>query len=332
MAGREVAPGAGRVHLPKNGPLRIAGACPAQAELRRLLRRGRARLTSATASRRGDGSRWLSVKGERRLDTDPAHCHPGRPVVGVDRGVKTAAVAATATGGPLDHLAAGRRRRADDRRVAPAQREASPRWRRNRPPPEQAADWRRSQAKVGRLHVRIARQRANDLHSFTRRPAGEHPVIILETLTTKNLMADRRIAAAIADQGWGEPARQLTYKTAWAGGTLLAAPCFLPSSNACTTYGRAKPKLGLGERTYRCGTCGHVADRTSTHSLLAARGEHRAGGCRCVIRGRNRDPRGRTGSSGFQACGGWVTAGSAATPPTAVPSGDTRTSRQPTAA
>ncbi len=109
-----------------------------------------------------------------------------------------------------------------------------------RPPTDQSADGRRSQPKVGRLHVRIARQRANDLHSFTRRPAGEHPVIILETLTTKNLMADRRIAAAIADQGWGELARQLTYKTAWAGGTLLAAPRFLPSSNACATYGRER--------------------------------------------------------------------------------------------
>jgi len=85
-------------------------------------------------------------------------------------------------------------------------------------------------ARVGRLHVKVAAQRAAALHTFTYRLARAHPVIVLETLTTKNLMANRRLAGAIGDQGWGELSRQLTYKTEWRGGVLLSAPRFFPSA------------------------------------------------------------------------------------------------------
>ena len=57
FAGRDVTLVAGSVTLPKIGEVAIAGACPAQAELRRLLRRDRARITSrpSPATRMGPG-------------------------------------------------------------------------------------------------------------------------------------------------------------------------------------------------------------------------------------------------------------------------------------
>jgi putative transposase len=105
VAGRDVVFDAGAVTLPKIGRVRIAAPCPAQAALRRRLRRGRARITSATVSRHADGSWWLSLKVERHLASEPKHPEPGGPIIGVDRGVTAAAVAATTTGKVVATLA-----------------------------------------------------------------------------------------------------------------------------------------------------------------------------------------------------------------------------------
>lgn len=51
---------AGRVRLAKYGWVRIAAACPQQAKLRRLLRRGHAVLQHITVTRHSDG-RWYAV-------------------------------------------------------------------------------------------------------------------------------------------------------------------------------------------------------------------------------------------------------------------------------
>ena len=121
---------------------------------------------------------------------------------------------------------------------------------------------------------------------------------MIETLTTKNLMANHRLAAAIGDQGWGELGRQLTHKAGWRGGTVLLAPRFFPSSRTCSGCGAVTPKLPLVERTYRCDVCGLVCDRdVNAAANLAAWGEHQQGGCPCSGDSQVRDPHpaGRSG-------------------------------------
>jgi putative transposase len=75
------------------------------------------------------------------------------------------------------------------------------------------------------------------------------------------MLRNRRLARRIADAGWGELRRQLGYKTAWAGGTLIQADVFYPSSKTCSGCGHVKTKLPLSERTYTCERCGLVLDR-----------------------------------------------------------------------
>jgi putative transposase len=332
VAGRDITLVARSITLPKIGAVRIAGACPAQAELRRLLRRSRARVTSATVSRHADGTWWLAVKIERYVPHTLRHPNDGALVVGVDRGIKVAAVAATAQADVVAELGSGQRRRDAERRLARAQRQASRRYRKGRRREEQSGGWRSAQTRVGRLHAKVARQRADDLHRFTRALTDTSPVIVIETLATKNLMANHRLAGAIADQGWGELARQLSYKAQWAGGQVLPAPRKFPSSKACARCGRVKPKLALSVRTYTC-DCGNVIDRdVNAAATLAAWGEHNSlGRCPCVTQARNPDPRGRSGTIRFHACGGWVSA-DPATRPIAVPSVEAGTSNEPNAA
>jgi putative transposase len=147
------------------------------------------------------------------------------------------------------------------------------------------------------------------LHGFTARLAREHGVVVVEDLATKNLMANRSLAQAIGDQGWGELARQLQYKTARHGGRLIVADRWFASSKTCSACGAVRPKLTLAERTYRCGddSCGHVADRDANAAAnLAAWGEHTLGICPCMTQAGDRHPGGPSAEPVRHACGGWV--------------------------
>jgi putative transposase len=331
VVGRVAPLAAGTLTLPKIGTLRIASPCPAQAKVRRLIRRGLGRITSVTIARHADGTWWAACKVEQRLRAPQTYAHErtGNPVVGVDRGVKTAGVVADSAGSLVDELAGGRYVRSIARRLKHAQRRVSRRHVRGK---AASANERKARARVGLLHEKVGAQRAAALHAFTNRLAREHPVIVVETLTTKNLMANRHLAGAIADQGWGEMARQLTYKSAWRGGTVLVAPRFFPSSKLCSSCGSVKPKLTLAERVYTCATCDLVLDRdVNAGAVLAAWGEHALGACPCVdSRVRYRHPGGRSDEATRHACGGWV---SGPTPPGSEPvlPGEAGTSPPPAA-
>jgi putative transposase len=133
-------------------------------------------------------------------------------------------------------------------------------------------------------------------------------VLVLETLATKNLMANRRLARSIADEGWGELGRQLTYKAEWAGGAVLRAPRFFPSSKMCSGCGSVRTKLTLSDRTYTCSGCGLRLDRDlNAAGTLAAWGEHQRGTCPCGnTQVRDPHPAGRSDEPARHACRRWV--------------------------
>jgi putative transposase len=85
--------------------------------------------------------------------------------------------------------------------------------------------------------------------------------VVVEHLNVAGMLRNHRLARRIADAGFGELRRQLGYKTAWAGGRLIQADVFYPSSKTCSGCGHVKAKLPLSERTYRCQRCGLVLDR-----------------------------------------------------------------------
>jgi putative transposase len=313
---------AGRVRLAKYGWFRVAAACPQQARLRRLLRRGHATLQHVTVTRHTDGH-WYATVNYTREARVPAEQRiaPTGPVVGVDRGVKTAAVVATATGQVLAQLPASRALRDRLRQVKHRQRAVSRTQ-------KGSANRRKAVARLGRAHAAAAAVRADALHVFTARLARAHGVVMAEDLATANLMANRALAAAIGDQGWGELAHQLTYKTARSGGRCIVADRWFASSKTCSACGAVRSKLTLAERTYWCGedSCGHVADRdVNAAANLAAWGEHTLGLCPCVTQVGDRHPGGPSAERARHACGGWVSG--AAVPAAPVLPGEAGTSR-----
>jgi putative transposase len=311
---------AGRVRLAKYGWVRVAPACPRQAKLRRPLRRGHATLQHITVTKHSDGRWYATVTFTREARPPVEHrTAPAGAVVGVDRGVKTAAVVATAEGQVTGVLPASRALRDRLRHVKHLQRGVSRTQ-------KGSANRRRAVARLGRAHAKAAAVRADALHAFTATLARKHGVVVVEDLATKNLMANRALAAAIGDQGWAELARQLTYKTARSGGRLIVADRWFASSKTCSACGAVRPKLTLAERTYHCDACGLIADRDlNAAANLAAWGEHTLGLCPCVTQAGDRHSGGPSAEPVRHACGGWVSG--AAVPAAPVPPGEAGTSR-----
>jgi putative transposase len=201
----------GRLRLAKYGWVRIAAPCEAQAKLRRLLRRGHARLLNTSVTRHADGRWYAAICYARELHVPEQHAAPAGPVVGLDRGVKTAAIVATSQREPVAELPAVRALRDALRHVKHLQRDVSRTQ-------KGSANRRKAVARLGRAHARAAAVRADALHTFTARLARAHSVVVVEDLKTRNLMANHSLAQAIGDQGWGELARQwATRRSATAG-------------------------------------------------------------------------------------------------------------------
>src|SRR5260370_36213754 len=97
------------------------------------------------------------------------------------------------------------------------------------------------------------------------------------------MLASRRLARAVADQGCGAGRRMLGYKTAWHGGKLVTADRWYPSSKTCSECGWRKPSLTLSERTFCCEACGLVLGRdvnAAVNLLKLASGTARWAGSR----------------------------------------------------
>jgi len=254
--------GAGRRHvqLPRIGVIRT------HESTRKLARRvdaGTARIRSAVVSRcRG---RWLVSFSAEVTRQDPPPARPGG-VVGVDLGVKSLAVLSTGEIVPNPrHLEVAQRelrrlqRQASRRRGADKRTRAAP-----------SARWRKTQARITRLHAAVASARRDGLHKLSTRLADTHGTIVVEDLNVAGMMSSKRLARHVAGAGMGEFRRQVTYKAAWRGGRVAVADRWYPSSKTCSGCGAVKAKLRLSERTFTCGQCGHALDRDLNAALNLA--------------------------------------------------------------
>jgi putative transposase len=241
------------VTLPRLGSIRTHESTR---KLARRLEHGTARVLSATISRQAD--RWfvsLTCQVQR------TQRRPRRPdaTVGVDVGVKRLAVL---SGGeqianPRPLTAALRRQRRLGRRLARRQGPRAPDGTLRSP----SAGWRQARRELARLHARVANLRGEALHQLTTRLADEYGTVVVERLNVNGMVRNRRLARAIADSGMGQVRRLLAYKTVWAGGRLVEADTFYPSSKTCSRCGMVKAKLSMSERTFGCEACGLELDR-----------------------------------------------------------------------
>lgn len=142
-----------------------------------------------------------------------------------------------------------------------------------------SANRRKATARLARIHARVANVRADALHQATTDLAARYETVVAEDLNVTGMLANRKLARAVADQGFGTARRMLGYKTEWNGGQLKVADRWYPSSKTCPACGWRKPTLTLAERVFTCETCGLVMDRDENAARnlpgLAASGAER---------------------------------------------------------
>jgi putative transposase len=229
-------------------------------KLARRLEAGTARILSATVRRQG--GRWHCAFTVQTTLTMRA---PARPdaVIGVDLGIRNLAVLSSGECVPNPrHLNTAQRRlrsasRTDSRRRGPDRRSGQRPSRR----------WHRARIRLARRHARVAHLRRDGVHKLTTRLAGTYGTVVVEDLNVSGMMANHRLARHIADVGFAEIRRQLSYKTTWRGGRLIAADRWFPSSKMCSACQAVRPKLSLATRTFTCEHCGLVADRDLNAAL-----------------------------------------------------------------
>jgi len=121
--------------------------------------------------------------------------------------------------------------------------------------------------KVGKQYQRIAHQRANTLHQVTTRLAKTKSVIVIEDLHVAGMLRNHHLAQAIADAGFAEFRRQLTYKAAWYGARVVVVSRWEPTSKRCSQCGWLDTDLTLADRVFCCEACGLTLDRDLNAAL-----------------------------------------------------------------
>ena len=115
-------------------------------------------------------------------------------------------------------------------------------------------NWKKAQLKIARLHKKVADIRKDTLHKLTAYLAKNHSQIVIEDLNVSGMMANHKLAKAVADMGFYEFRRQLEYKCELYGCELIIVDRWFPSSKTCSNCGTVKESLLLSERVIKLRT------------------------------------------------------------------------------
>jgi putative transposase len=244
------------------GSFRLTGSMVVFSDAIQLPRLGRLRLKehgylptkgvkvlSATVSEQG-GHWYVSVQVEQEQAV-PVNTGP---VVGVDLGVKS--LATLSDGTVIPNPKPLKRRLKKLRRLHRAVSRKH----------KGGKNRRKAARKLAKQYRTVANQRANTLHQVTTRLAKTKAVIVIEDLHVAGMLKNHHLAQAIADVGFAELRRQLTYKAAWYGSRVVLADRWEPSSKTCSGCGWVDDNLDLSDRVFVCRNparpdCGLVLDR-----------------------------------------------------------------------
>lgn len=126
---------------------------------------------------------------------------------------------------------------------------------------------RKSAMKLARFHLRIANIRKDWQQKFTTYLCKNHAAVGIEDLCVSGMVRNRKLARSIADEGFGEIRRQLSYKALVFGTDIVIHDRWFPSSKTCSRCGHVKDVLPLSIRTYECAACGLVIDRDANAAI-----------------------------------------------------------------
>lgn len=192
--------------------------------------------------------------------------------LGIDLGIKELAVCSNGT--IYKNINKTQRVKKLEKRLKRLQRKLSRKYEQNKTKERKVVKTKNAiklEKRIQLLHRKLANIRKNHLHQTTSDIVKTKPCrIVLEDLNVMGMMKNKHLAKSIAEQGFYEFRRQLTYKCELHGIELVIADRFYPSSKTCSCCGAIKKDLKLSDRTYHCNKCGLVMDRDLNASINLA--------------------------------------------------------------
>ncbi|EDX77818.1 transposase, IS605 family [Coleofasciculus chthonoplastes PCC 7420] len=119
---------------------------------------------------------------------------------------------------------------------------------------------------VARVHERVSNVRQDYLHKLSRKLVDENQVIVVESLNTKGMVRNHKLAKAISDVGWGMFVNFISYKLEKEGKVLVEIDRWFPSSKLCSNCHYQVDEMPLEVRSWTCPSCGTHHDRDGNAS------------------------------------------------------------------
>lgn len=122
---------------------------------------------------------------------------------------------------------------------------------------------------VAKIHEKIASQRLDHQHKLTNELVykSQDTTFVIEDLSIKNMIKNRKLSKSISDCGWGRFVDILKYKCRFVGKNVIQINKFFPSSKTCSTCGDIRNHLPLSVRQWECETCNEIHDRDINASI-----------------------------------------------------------------
>jgi putative transposase len=188
--------------------------------------------------------------------TEPQKTHAGEnQAVGVDLGVMSLATLSDGT-----RVEGPKASRKHEKKLRRLNQELS-RRQGARKGETKSKNFRKTQKKISRLHLKVSNTRADATHKLTTMLTGNYGLIGIEDLNVKGMMGNHRLARSVADMSFYEFRRQMLYKAEATGSHVVVADMWFASSKTCSACGWKAEGLSLQTREWECPACGASHDR-----------------------------------------------------------------------
>ncbi|WP_245717818.1 RNA-guided endonuclease InsQ/TnpB family protein [Nocardia miyunensis] len=205
--------------------------------------------TSVRVYRDSLGHWYASFVVRREIQVHPS----GHGGIGIDWGVSTTA---TATDPTFDLPHSGHRRRCAAE-LARAQRKMARRHRKGR---AQSRGYAQAKREAARLLKKAARQTVHSSRVWAKRVVDRHDLIAVEDFEPL-FLAKSTMARKAADAAVGAVKRELVQRAVRAGRKVVMVRPAYTTMTCSSCFARAKQRLELHERDFRCESCGFRDDR-----------------------------------------------------------------------
>ena len=227
---------------------------------------------SATVSQKADRY-YVSILVEKEdIKINKEHCSEG---IGLDLGLKDFAICSN--GVTKKNINKTKTVKKAEKKLKREQRKLSRKYEslklRNKKMKGEATrqNIQKQVVRVQKLHQRLANIRTDYINKTVSELVKQKPSFItIENLAISNMMKNRHLAKAVAQQKFYEFRTKLISKANQNNIEVRIVDRFYPSSKTCSCCGSYKKDLKLSDRVYQCDNCSTSIDRDLNASINLA--------------------------------------------------------------